>query len=310
MKPSEYPDSPFREMFEMWERRLDKIFDRISGPLHDMPAGSTSVSRENSDETPISYICPSPQDGEENIPLTHESIHYTSEGESFRYQCPSPDTQSEAAPQVTSESSSGSVLFACEIPPPNNDQTAFDISGVAESHCAPVLDEPRATQCPISLTLTSEDPNLHYSSMCSPNNVGREIEGRGDDSVACLSVRSLALDSGVTAHVAGPSPGEGGGRPVANLSRPISRLGPDLWHGPFVGTGPDSEGLKAQPLVPSFPKHGPDIMAFIRQFTSNVITPDLLRPQSVRHTCTSAVRMAQGREAYGRLRPVRRPWLC
>ena len=62
MEPSEYPDSPFREMFEKWERRLDAIFDRFSEPnLHDSLTVSKSVSGETGDETPSSHQYLRPQ---------------------------------------------------------------------------------------------------------------------------------------------------------------------------------------------------------------------------------------------------------
>ena len=42
MEPSEYPDSPFLEMFEKWERRLDAIFDRAA-PVAEWLRSLTSV---------------------------------------------------------------------------------------------------------------------------------------------------------------------------------------------------------------------------------------------------------------------------
>ena len=91
-----------------------------------------------------------------------------------------------------------------------------------------------------------------------------------------------------------------------------------------LGTNQVSEVIVAQILALSFPRHGPDesITRFIStsvltsvlllhfpkhgpdNLTAFVIT-DLLSSQSVGRT--SAIRMAEGREAYGRLRPVRRP---
>ena len=341
MEPSEYPDSPFREMFQKWEKRLDDLFDRISGNLHDMPAGSTSVSGEISDDTPLSHQYLRPQSKGENIPLAHEGPDYISKGESFHYQCPSPDIQYEAVQQVTSETSSGSTLFACEIPPPNNGQIDFDVSGVSESHCAPVLDKPRVTQCPVSQTLASEDPNLH-SSMFSPSNVRREIEAQDDNSVTCLSVQSLAHNSDVTARnnesffVTGPSPGDDRKHPMTALPPSVQRHGTRLGPGPLINTGTDSEIVAL-----SFPRHGPDqgkprfvgIMeqdssgltsalglafpklgpdhstAFFRQLAPLQFVAQYRLPMlPVSHAFV--VRLAQGREAYGRLRPVRRPWLC
>ena len=78
------------------------------------------------------------------------------------------------------------------------------------------------------------------------------------------------------------------------LALSFPRHGPDESITRFVSTSVLSSVL----LLP-FPKHGPD------NLTSFVIT-DLLPSQSVGRT--SAIRMAEGREAYGRLRPVRRPW--
>ena len=50
MKPSENPDSPFREMFEKLERKFDAIFDRFSEPnLHGDLSVPTPISGEISD---------------------------------------------------------------------------------------------------------------------------------------------------------------------------------------------------------------------------------------------------------------------
>ena len=84
------------------------------------------------------------------------------------------------------------------------------------------------------------------------------------------------------------------------LAVSFPRHGPDESITRFVGTSV----LRRSVLGLPFPKHG--ILSFFRQFTSGVITQALLSSQSVGRT--SAVRMAEGREAYGRLRPVRRPW--
>ena len=356
MKPSEYPDSPFRGMFEMWERRLDEIFDRISGPLNDMPAGSTSVSRENSDETPISYICPSPQDGEGIILPTQEAIIDSLEGEFFLSQSPSPDSRYEAVPQVNGGSlvsRSESTLFACEIPPPRNAQFAIGVCGVSENHRAHVSDDTRTTQCPVSQILTSENSNLPLSSTCSPSNVGREIEVQDDSLVTCMSVQSLALNSDVTAHicqttlnnasffVTGPSPGDDRKHPMTVLRPSINRHGTGLGSGLLINTGTDSEALKAEIVALTFPRHGPDqgktrfvgiieqdpfcltfalglvfpkhdpdITAFFRQLASLqfVVAPNWLPLLPASHAFV--VRMAEGKEAYWRLRPVRRPRLC
>ena len=243
--------------------------------------------------------------------------------------------------QVTSETSSGSTLFACEIPPPNSGETAFDVTGVSESHCAPVFDKPRVTQCPVSQTLTSEDPNLHHSSMFSPNNVGREIEGQDDNSVTCLSVQSLAHNSDVTARnnasffETGPSPGDDRKHPMTVLPPSIHRHGDGPGSGPVINTGTDSEALKAEIVALSFPIHGPDqgkprfvcIMEqvssgltsalglalpkhdFFSQFASLQFVVAQNRIPLLPVSLAFVVRLAQGREAYGRLRPVRRPWL-
>ena len=86
------------------------------------------------------------------------------------------------------------------------------------------------------------------------------------------------------------------------LALSFPRHGPDENITRFVGTSV----LRRSVLDLPFPKHGPDILAFFRQLTSGVITQALRSSQSVGRT--SAIRMAEGREAYGRLRPVRRPW--
>ena len=136
MKPSEYPDSPFREMFEKWEKRLDDMFDRISEQiLHNSLSVSTPVSGEINDETPIRYMCLSPQDGEGIIPPTQEAIIDSLEGEFFLSQSPLPDSRYEAVSQVNGGSlvsRSESTLFACEIPPPSNAQFAIGVCGVSE----------------------------------------------------------------------------------------------------------------------------------------------------------------------------------
>ena len=86
------------------------------------------------------------------------------------------------------------------------------------------------------------------------------------------------------------------------LALSFPKHGPDENITSFVGTSV----LRRPVLDLPFPKHGPDILAFFRQLTSGVITQALRSSQSVGRT--SAIRMAEGREAYGRLRPVRRPW--
>ena len=86
------------------------------------------------------------------------------------------------------------------------------------------------------------------------------------------------------------------------LALSFPKHGPDENITSFVGTSV----LRRSVLGLPFPKHRPDILAFSCQFTSDIITQALLSPQSVGRT--SAIRMAEGREAYGRLRPVRRPW--
>ena len=86
------------------------------------------------------------------------------------------------------------------------------------------------------------------------------------------------------------------------LALSFPKHGPDENITSFVGTSV----LRRSVLDLPFPKHGPDILAFFRQLTSGVITQALRSSQSVGRT--SAIRMAEGREAYGRLRPVRRPW--
>ena len=137
--------------------------------------------------------------------------------------------------------------------------------------------------------------------------------------------------------VSSPPLGDTEMHPSNVLSPPMLRHGPDRRSDPLINTGADSEAFKAETIAPSFhrhgpdqgntcfvgieqdsfdlltsvrlafPKHGPDILTFFRQFTSDVITQPLLSSQSV--GCTAVVRMAEGREtAYGRLRPVRRPW--
>ena len=128
---------------------------------------------------------------------------------------------------------------------------------------------------------------------------------------------------------------------AATLPLPFPRHGPDQASNYFIGNDQDSERVKAvscalsfprhgpdqetnctidtdqKPfgytalLALSFPKHGPDITfaAFVHLFVSlqyaiaqrcSYVLPPV-RP-------TPVVRMAGGREAYGRLRPVRRPW--
>ena len=104
-----------------------------------------------------------------------------------------------------------------------------------------------------------------------------------------------------------------------------SRYGKDTRPNVSSGTNQVSEATVAQILALSFPRHGPDenITHFVGtsvltsvlglpfpkhgpdNLTSSVIT-DLLSSQSVGRT--SAVRMADGRDAFWRLRPVRRPW--
>ena len=248
MKPSEYPDSPFREMFEKWEKRLDDMFDRISEQiLHNSLSGSEPISEETSDETSVtcSYVHLSPQNGEDIVPPTHGGINSTLEGESFPSQSPSPETSGSLV------STPGSALFACEILPPSKAQTAFDVSGVSQSHYALVSDEPHAAKCPIKFDLTPADLHLSQSGTCSSNNSGREIGGHDDTS-----------------------------------------------------------GLRKTLLSLAFPKHGPDITTFLRKLTSLqfVVAQNRLLLLPVSHAFV--VRLAQGREAYGRLRPVRRPWLC
>ena len=88
--------------------------------------------------------------------------------------------------------------------------------------------------------------------------------------------------------------------PILALSFP--RHGPDESMNGFVGTSV----LRRSVLGLPFPKHGPDILVYVRQFTSDIITQAWSSSQSVGRT--SAIRMAEGRESYGRLRPVRRPW--
>ena len=86
------------------------------------------------------------------------------------------------------------------------------------------------------------------------------------------------------------------------LALSFPRHGPDESMNGFVGTSV----LRRSVLGLPFPKHGPDILVYVRQFTSDIITQAWSSSQSVGRT--SAIRMAEGREAYGRLRPVRRPW--
>ena len=312
MEPSEYPDSPFREMFEKWERRLDAIFDRFSVPNScGVLSGSEPVSEEISDETSVSYVYLSPQNGEDMVPPTQGCINCTLEGESFLSQSPSPETQYQAVSQVTSIS--GSTLFACETPPPSNAQTVFDVSGMSESHCAPVLDEHQVTQYPVS----TAQPQAIHSAIFTAH--------------ICQSTQN---DSSFL--VTGPSLGDERKHHVTVLPPSIHRHGDGPGSGPVINTGTDSEALKAEIVALSFPRHGPDrgkprfvcIMEqvssgltsalglallkhdFFPQFASLqfVVAQNRIPLLPVSHTFV--VRMAEGREAYGKLRPVRRPWFC
>ena len=96
---------------------------------------------------------------------------------------------------------------------------------------------------------------------------------------------------------------------VAHLALSFPRHGPDEQINCFVGVDQDSVSFLSSVFDLYVPKDGPNILAFFRQLPSTslyVNTQVLLASQSARRT--SAIRMAEGRETYGRLRPVRRPW--
>ena len=141
--------------------------------------------------------------------------------------------------------------------------------------------------------------------------------------------------------VTGPSSGDDRKHPMTVLRPSINRQGTCMGSGLLINTGTDSEALKAEIVALSFPRHGPDqgkpqfvgIMehdssgltsalglafpklgpdhstVFFRQLAPLQFVAQYRLPVlPVSHAFL--VRLAQGREAYGRLRPVRRPWLC
>ena len=100
------------------------------------------------------------------------------------------------------------------------------------------------------------------------------------------------------------------GLKVMTIAQSFPRHGPDQGTTCLVGTDQDSSGLRTSALALPFPKHGPDI-AFAASFYLSVplqfaIVRNCFGVPLVAQT--TVVRMANGREAYGRLRPVRRPW--
>ena len=97
------------------------------------------------------------------------------------------------------------------------------------------------------------------------------------------------------------------GLKVTTIAQSFPRQGSDQG---LVGTDQGSSGLRTSALALPFPKHGPDI-AFAASFYLSIslhfaIVQNCFVVSPVAQT--TVVRMANGREAYGRLRPVRRPW--